>query len=330
MVDMVQAQASTPPIQPSALEAAILRTVLYADVFDAPMTVPEIHHFLIHDGPVSLGDVQQTLDTSAHLQSALVRCNGYLALQGRDALFPLREQREAASETLWPQAVRYGRWLARLPFVRMVGLTGALAVHNPSDQQDDLDYMIVTVPGRVWTARAFAVLLVRLARLWGVDLCPNYVVAEDALEQGQHTLFMAHQVAQVVPIYGQALYDRLRSANRWASRFLPNAQQALYPAGAQPPGRVWGFYKRALEVLLGGRPGDMLERWERERKLRRFARQMQTAHSAAQLDETQVKGHFDDHGHPSMQAYEERLQQHHLAWPPAGRREDDAPHGAAV
>ena len=39
------------------LEAAILRTVLYADVFNFPMKLEEIHHFLISDDPVSLAEI---------------------------------------------------------------------------------------------------------------------------------------------------------------------------------------------------------------------------------------------------------------------------------
>ena len=46
---------------------------------------------------------------------------------------------------------------------------------------------------------------------------------------------------------------------------------------------------------------------------------MQTPHSAAQLDDQHVKGHFNDHGHPVMQQYHERLRAYDLeALPLAG------------
>ncbi|MFN8450301.1 MAG: hypothetical protein U0521_17370 [Anaerolineae bacterium] len=41
---------------------------------------------------------------------------------------------------------------ARLPPVRMVALTGALVVRNASDNDDDLDYVLVTRRG-AWIAR---------------------------------------------------------------------------------------------------------------------------------------------------------------------------------
>ena len=143
------------------IEAAILRTVLYADLFNFPLSAGEIHHFLIHDTPTSLEQVTQTLKQSDTLQNLLDTIDGYVIYGGRTELAALRQFREKSSEHLWPLAQRYGRWLARLPFVRMVALTGALAMHNAADDDDDLDFILVTVPRRVWLARAFSIVLVQ-------------------------------------------------------------------------------------------------------------------------------------------------------------------------
>ena len=52
-----------------SIEAAILRTVLYADVFNFPMTPEEIHHFLIYDRKANFEEVKEAL--TRYLQSAL-------------------------------------------------------------------------------------------------------------------------------------------------------------------------------------------------------------------------------------------------------------------
>lgn len=294
------------------LETAILRTVLYGDVFRFAMTVEEIHHFLIHDEAVSLAEVQAALARSALLRERLCMAQGYIACSPE--LIALRAERARVTQVLWARAERYGRWLARLPFVRMVAVTGALAMHNPAGEDDDLDYLIVTAGGRVWLARAGAVLLVRLARLRGVVICPNYVLAEDALTQTRDDLYIAHEVTQVVPLYGVAVYDALRCANPWTYNHLPNAR-AVYHAqpGEAGLGLGWGGLKRVLERLLSGRLGAALEAWEYRRKLRRFAREMQTPRSAARLDTTQVKGHFNDHGQRVLCHYQERLARYGVA-----------------
>jgi hypothetical protein len=65
--------------------------------------------------------------------------------------------------------------------------------------------------------------------------------------------------------------------------------------------------KRAGEWALGGWLGDRLERWERGRKMRRFQKVIRPD-SAAKLDPSQVKGHFEDHGARILRHYRERLQ----------------------
>lgn len=301
------------------IEQAILRAVIYADLFDFPLTRRELHHYLIADQPFSLAQIEQTLAASDFLKTELEMPQDYVICAGRSALIGIREAREQASLALWSTALDYGQWLARVPFVRMVALTGALAVRNASDHDDDLDYVLVTADGRVWLARAFAIVLVRLAKIRGVEVCPNYVLAESALEQDNHDLFMAHEVAQMVPIYGQQVYEEMRQRNAWVSQWLPNASSPYFTEPERLPGLGWASLKRLTETLLGGRIGDALEGWEYRRKLRRFAEELKTPNSAAVLDDQHVKGHFKDHGHPIMQRYEQRLQQYHVrALPLAG------------
>lgn len=60
------------------IEAAILRTVLYANIFSFPLTVEEIHHFLIDEQPASLETVRDTLQESTALQRWLRYERGYV------------------------------------------------------------------------------------------------------------------------------------------------------------------------------------------------------------------------------------------------------------
>src|SRR3990172_11192340 len=104
----------------------------------------------------------------------------------------------------------------------MVGITGALAMDN-SAHGDDIDVIIVTARGRVWTARLIVIGLVYAGKLFGDTLCPNYILSEDALALEQHDLFAAHEFAQMTPLVGFEVYQRMRAANPWVGEFLPNA-----------------------------------------------------------------------------------------------------------
>ena len=71
---------------------------------------------------------------------ALARDDGYPVLPWRTGLAALRHDRRSRATRLWPQARRFGRILARYPFVRLVAISGSLAAENP-DRRADLDYL---------------------------------------------------------------------------------------------------------------------------------------------------------------------------------------------
>jgi hypothetical protein len=295
------------------VEQAILRTVLYADIFDYALTPEEIHLFLIDHNSASLEQIQRALVTSTFLNQHLWQSEEFIVMTGREHLVPLRKERTLAAQHLWPRAMRYGTWLARLPFVRMVALTGALAMRNSPDTHDDLDYIVVTKPGRVWLARAFAVLLVRLVRLRGSEICPNYVVSENRLAQSRRDLFIAHEIVQMIPVYGTTVYQRLLDENRWLKAFLPNAHNSPNLDHQEATGNGWKRLKQLLEFTLGGRVGDAIENWEFRRKFQRFSPEAAQSQSAAEIDAETVKGHFVDNGNPILHQYYERLCEYGLA-----------------
>jgi hypothetical protein len=293
------------------LAEAIFRTMLYADVFDFPLTEAEIQHFLI-GASATPDEVVHTLRDSTWLTPKIERVNGYYALHGRAVTVHQRHQRDQASMSLWDKAQRYGRLLAHLPFVRMVALTGALSMRNARNEKDDIDYLVITAPGRVWITRALIVVLVRLVRFMGTELCPNYVLAETALEQDRQNLFIAHELAQMIPISGFEVYQAMRESNRWSEKLLPNATAPFYPLVDKRPRGIGRGLQRFTEVILGGGIGNLLEKWERHRKMRKFQSDAQKPGSAAQLDDQRVKGHFNDHGMVILDRYHARLREYDL------------------
>src|SRR5205085_8843103 len=117
-------------------------------------------------------------------------------------------ERASVATDYWHRAIHYGHIMGGLPFVRMVAVTGALAMDNIAD--GDVDYLVVTEPGRLWLCRALIVGLVRVAALRGTELCPNYFLSERALVLHERNLFIAHEVAQMVPVAGLETYQRMR------------------------------------------------------------------------------------------------------------------------
>jgi hypothetical protein len=297
----------TTDITAGALEHAILQTLLYSDLFDYPLAPDEVAHYLI-GVPSTADEVRACLARTCGLAERIVEIDGYLALRGRGALIARRIERTATSDQLWRRARRFVRVLQVLPFVRMIAITGALAMNN-SGAGDDIDVLIVTAPDRVWLTRAFAIALVYAGKLCGDTLCPNYVISERALVLERHTLFVAHEFVQMVPVFGRDVYDRMCAANGWIQMILPNAVRPAENEPDQQPSLIGRSFKRVTERLLAGRLGDALEGWEMRRKLRKFQRKLGCPDGDAILDRDHVKGHFDDYGGPVMRRYAERLAQ---------------------
>ncbi len=306
----------------NGLSQAILQTVAYSDIFDTPLTAPEIHRYLV-GVKASMGEVQQALEEDAYLK----RIVDYFTLPNREEIVHTRREREARSKQLLPIALKYGRVLGSLPFVRMVALTGSLAVMNVS-KNADFDYMLVTTKGRVWTARAFALLFNRFARLFDHTLCPNLIVSESALEWGLHDLYSARELVQMIPITGMNVYRQLMKANPWAEEFLPNALPShLHCAERsavqvlrvkrsetkQSPTLSGGLLRRSLrsllamtELILRNKLGDKFERWEMTRKIARFSKQEGFGEETIFTAEV-CQGNFHHHRKWTREALQERL-----------------------
>lgn len=284
----------------SELNRAILNTVVYADIFDYPLTLTEIHRYLT--GACAPLEVVSTL-AAAHRFLRLV--GGYYTLPGREAIVSIRERREKEAVRLWREARSYGRIIAGLPFVRMVAITGSLAMNNV-EADADIDYLLVTTPGRLWICRLLTLVITRLAAFRGISLCPNFLLTQNALEIPEHSLYAAHEFAQMVPLSGLDLYLRMRTLNPWVWDFLPNADGLPVEAG-DLPGTDPAFGPRPLlEWILMSPPGAWLERWEMERKIRKLSLE-NLGNPEANFSADLCKGHSNRHGQRTVLSLNERL-----------------------
>jgi len=303
----VVAAAPPPPVvtPPRAdLAAAVLATLAYADVFSHPLTAEEVHRFLVASRatPEEVSGVLRLPEVRRHLG----REGECFTLASGAGSVALRRRRQQVAVRMWPRARRWAKALACLPFVRLVAVTGALAV-DAVDLGADIDFLIVARSGRVWLCRVLVTALARASRMGGAPLCPNYVLSEAALAVEDRSLYTAHELVQMVPLAGPQTWRRLCEANAWVADFLPNAGWGASPRSVRPAG---GAAARLLERLLGGRLGDRLEatleRWQVAHLERKIARGQLRGGEAA-FGRDGYKGHFDAHGVRILAAWRARV-----------------------
>lgn len=284
------------------LERAVLEAVTYSDIFDYPLTAAEIHRYLMNVR-VSRDDIDAVLREGPLVPGYLARDGNYYMLAGREEIVETRRRRETEAQRRWPRALHYGRIIASLPFVRMVAVTGELAMDNMGPQSD-IDYFIITAPGRLWVTRLLVIAVVRYAAPRGDVICPNFLLSERALVLDDRNLYTAHEIAQMAPISGHAVYRRLRELNPWVDDYLPNAADA--PRDTDAALRA-GALRRLIETALRTRAGGRLERWEMERKIRKLSFD-DVNHPEASFSPDWCKGHVDGHGERILTRFRERWQ----------------------
>ena len=144
------------------MKQAVLRTLCYHNIFDYPLTLKEIHRFLIAkaQSKISVNELQceiKKLIKSKKIQES----DGFYFLKGRMAIVKTRKERQRHSQEKLKIGQRAAHWLSFIPTVKMVALTGAVAMNN-AKRSDDIDFLIVTGANRLWLTRALAVLLIEL------------------------------------------------------------------------------------------------------------------------------------------------------------------------
>lgn len=210
---------------PSSLARAILRTLIYSDVFAYPLTMGEIQKWLI--GPRIMTQ-ELRIKEIKNIQEK----DGYYFLNGQGKIVDLRIEREKFSLEKLKIAQETADLLKLIPFVKFVGITGALSMNN-AKEKDDIDLFVVTGGGLLWTTRLLSTLLIEItgSRRHPKDvnvnnkICLNMFVAEDYLEipKKSQNLFSAHEVLQVKPLFNRGdTYQKFLNANGWVRKYLPN------------------------------------------------------------------------------------------------------------
>lgn len=268
---------------------SVFHTLAYADVFDYPLTASEVYCYLTST-KASFEEVSRALADEA----LFGRSGEYFTLRGREHIVEIRKRRAEIAARLWIKARRYGRIIAMLPFVRMVAVTGSLAMNN-TDEGKDVDYMIVTAPNYLWTCRALSLLVAQFAKLEGVNLCPNYIVTTNALELKERSLYVAHELAQMIPLSGLKIYAEMCRLNDWITDYLPNALMEPERRDGVSKANRHSMIQRVLEVLFHLPFVQWFEKWEMDRKIERLTRAQ--SHSFESYFSADVcKGHIDRHG----------------------------------
>lgn len=198
-------------------------SVIYHDIFDFPLKKEELFKW-----KAGLSTKKEALDKKINFEK------GFFFVQGKKENIYKRLINAKVSKAKLLLAKKVAKKLKNIASVRMVALTGSLAMENAAEESD-IDLMIVTSNGTLWTTRliVYLTLLINgfLLRRVGESnekdrLCLNIWLSENDLSWKKKNVFTAHEILQTkVLLDKDALYKKFIAENSWALDYWPNARE---------------------------------------------------------------------------------------------------------
>jgi predicted nucleotidyltransferase len=209
----------------------IIATLAYYDVMEYSLTAFEVwKHFLAVENEVPREEA--TLPAIVEALNMLVRegrvreDRGFYFLPDRTGLVDQRLSEGKVSIARLRRLRHLVVWLRFLPFVRMIGVTGSLAMEK-GEAESDWDLLVVLKRHFIFTGRAVITLFLHLIgkRRHGEKtrnrVCLNYFITDESLEIGTKDLYSAHEYRFLIPLFGWSVYRKFEMSNRWIVRFQP-------------------------------------------------------------------------------------------------------------
>jgi hypothetical protein len=234
-------------------ESAVMNALIYFGIFNYPLSVQEVLSFTQN---VLLGKNETENILNHFIKEGLVTKIGeYYAVNNSEELITRRIAGNTKAMDYFTKAKKYAQLIYRFPFVRGVYVSGSLS-KGFVDSKGDIDYFIITQPGRLWLARTLLILYKKIFLINSHKyICVNYFIDTDHLEIPDKNIFTATELLTLLPMHGHDVFSRFIDANKWAQEFLPNHRIADHEE--EKSGR-YGI-TLLIENALNNRAGDWLD-----------------------------------------------------------------------
>src|SRR3989338_6596203 len=247
------------------LKEAILKTLVFFDLNNHPLTIAEIYTYLFK----TEGLEDSTADNLYRGLEGLVadakiaQIDGFYFLAGREEIV---KDRLAAYPLYFDRIQKTAKKILLLryvPYIRGIAVGGSLAgmYSNPIS---DIDFFVIVRPGRIWLGR---LLLSFATHLMGVRrygnhvanrICLNHYIVSGLKLPSDHTIYSAVEYASLLVLLNKEEFDRFLSRQDWMN-------DHLYSAPKESAGSVFTtkrslFFQPLLETVLDILGAQFLEK----------------------------------------------------------------------
>ncbi len=208
---------------------AIIKTLIYSDIFDYPLRKEEVWEYLVSSKTNSKQKIFSYLTKDNNIFS---QKNDFYFLKGREGIIEKRLEREKQSFEKIRFTKKIIRKLSLVPTVDFIGISGALSMKN-SEENDDIDLFVICKKKSVWSTRFMLVVILKFLRVYrgrgdediSNKICLNFLIdkTEILFPRQKRDLYTAHEIAQIWPLFSRnKTYENFINKNDWVKNFLPN------------------------------------------------------------------------------------------------------------
>ena len=204
-----------------------LKSLLYHNIFDYPLTERELVKWV----------AGTKVEAVVKEEYVAKQKNGLYFLKGKEGVVYKRLLKKRISARKIQIAKKTANLLSAIPTIKLIAITGSLAMENASDNSD-VDLLIVTKKDALWTTRLITYFVLRIMnyelRKPGDQnqkdkLCMNMWLDESDLSwpAGDRNSYTAHEIAQIKPLLNKnGTYEKFMDDNVWLKDYWPNAVHA--------------------------------------------------------------------------------------------------------
>lgn len=216
--------------KPQPLPPSSKASLLYHSLFDYPLKKSELNQWKL--------DLKRSKFSVVKITNLKFQItNHYYHLSGEHKSVATRKLRSKYAEKKLKLAWKATEALKIFPSIKFIGITGSLAMSN-TKPNDDIDLMIITKQGTLWTTRLLATSCLLLATSLSLrrrsskseqdKICINMWMDERDLVIKKRSLFTAHEILQIKPLLNrEKIYEKFLEKNKWAYDFWKKPKNAL-------------------------------------------------------------------------------------------------------
>jgi hypothetical protein len=210
-----------------ACDAAIKRTLAYRSVFNYPLSYYQLSTYLISKRKFDSKFFNKSLKRLLKNKSVRIKDKKYYLSGVKPVSWELRKK---YTRSILNKNQPELDILCKIPWIKMIGITGSLAAYN-GEKKADTDILVVVNKNRMWLTRGFLIIMLIILgkypniRSKKLKICPNIYLDEEKMEwtKDKHNIYTAHEVLMLLPYYEKDnTYFKFLKQNEWAFKYFKN------------------------------------------------------------------------------------------------------------